>query len=582
MQRTLGHTLFIALLLGFVAAAGATYTLWEHDHGMAVRQAAHVDWRPRGVAADDNGNMLVAWADARNGAVHIFAQLYDIDGLAQWQEGGIQLSNDVRSERRPVIRYLGDGEWAIAWYTFFCGLGACGVSEVVVQKIDSDGNALWGEGGLNLVEELAIETSLELMPAADGGVFVTWRNDYLLRGQRISADGQRQWGAEGIALNTDLVSGFAVGTNAAGDALYVARSVNVDGSQRVLLERYNSDGEAQWNDGDGLAVASAPGDQANPVLTWDAGGGVYVLWYFYTDAFQGIHGQRVDSSGQTLWNEQGVQLAWQQEVNAYDNLHALPASDGFFFGWTRYGESPQDWILSVQHITETDGAPVLNWGAPNMELMGAQAAQESANYFAFNMRHDDDNGLLLAWNATLPAGQPLVGFQRVNANGETAWNSAVTQHPSATYQPEYNDVIAAGDRVVQALFEREPGDGALRLLAYDPATGLPDEDGDILVVDGTYGNASDARLIRSGDAVLSAWLDRRDLLSGVIPYIQSIDPETGHGIWDEAARLINGLRVTEEGDTLFMTAESLSVTPDGQGGAGLRGEGCDLGLSLRN
>ncbi len=564
-MRTLQNTLLAGFIfLGSIFSAQAMYTLWDADNGVPIRQAAHADWMPGGMASDEDGSVLVAWSDARGGSVQIYAQLYGADGSPAWDED-LQLSGDTRSERRPVVIYLGDAEWAVGWYAYFCGLGSCGVSEILLQKIDSQGTILWEENGINLVEELAIETDMRLFPSADGGVFITWRNDFRVRAQRISDAGNREWGDSGVLINDSWNHGYATTVNTSQNSLALAISYDVDSRQQVFIQQYDWNGEPVWNGEYGVPVSYDEDEQYEPEIISDGDSGFIVAWHSDLTGYRGIYGQRFDNGGDFHWDETGCLLAFREDV-AYQDMDLITTDNNIILGAKWRDEESTDWLIQLQRMTVDDLEPMLHWEGDGNEWAGISLTVHGVNSLEIRLLDDGENGVIAGWSGSMENGTTTLGFQHVDQDGEILFNTPVIHSPTTFYNPLQQDIRISGDNLAVVTFDQKPGNGALHLDWYNSTTGQPSDVEPDTLVSGIYGNAFDARLYRSGEAIFAAWLDRRDLLDGVIPYVSRIDPETGMSTWGRELRLINGIRVDDEGDSLFMEAESLQVAIDGQGG----------------
>ena len=53
---------------------------------------------------------------------------------------------------------------------------------------------------------------------------------------------------------------------------------NRSGNREIYAQRISADGVLQWT-ADGVALCTASGDQANPVITRDGSGGAIVTWH---------------------------------------------------------------------------------------------------------------------------------------------------------------------------------------------------------------------------------------------------------------------------------------------------------------
>ena len=72
-------------------------------------------------------------------------------------------------------------------------------SRIRVQKVDSNGNFLWGTTGVKVTLDEINQGSQKIVSDSEGGAVVVWVNSLAeYKVNRISSDGQRMWGDSGI------------------------------------------------------------------------------------------------------------------------------------------------------------------------------------------------------------------------------------------------------------------------------------------------------------------------------------------------------------------------------------------------
>ena len=59
---------------------------WE-DNGIAIRQGYHIEWQ-RTADIGDNGDVIFAWSDTRDGGRDIYAKKIDANGNELWNSNG--------------------------------------------------------------------------------------------------------------------------------------------------------------------------------------------------------------------------------------------------------------------------------------------------------------------------------------------------------------------------------------------------------------------------------------------------------------------------------------------------------------
>jgi hypothetical protein len=152
-------------------------------------------------ASDGAGGVVAAWIDDRTGGQRAYAQRITGNGVVLWAAGGVELSGDDLT---------GTG-WS------------------------------WSQ-------------QLVAAPDGGGGIVAAWNlNDAqgTVRAQRVSADGDLQWGDDGVTVYADLYSTpqalDVVRTTDGG--IVVLYRLGTGGSQRVMVRKFGANGTALWGAG---------------------------------------------------------------------------------------------------------------------------------------------------------------------------------------------------------------------------------------------------------------------------------------------------------------------------------------------
>ncbi len=173
-------------------------------------------------------------------------------------------------------------------------IGSYYTTRVRVQKVDSNGNFLWGQTGLRVSLEEINQGGQKVVSDGAGGAVVIWGNTLAERTVNwINRNGERMWGDSGIVL----------GINGYGDPLLLVRTTNnkyVASVERNTYKYFDENGNVfytgnvEWlenifTDGYGGIIISSRGGQ------WPQN------WQ--------LRAQRKDSLGNSLWQEPHIVVA---------------------------------------------------------------------------------------------------------------------------------------------------------------------------------------------------------------------------------------------------------------------------------
>jgi hypothetical protein len=352
-------------------------TVWAND-GIAVCAAGgdqHLYRSATGttgftpVVSDDAGGVWIAWQDARYYGSHandVYLQRIDADGNPRFAGNGLAVAEGARTEDQPTLCADGAGGVFCVWQDknddpIFCNLYG--------QRIDGAGNRLWNNGqprGLVIVDW--DQDGQTICPDGAGGAFLAWsdsRDDLDdVYAQRLDADGNGLWGTNGIPVYQEPEGE---------DALTIARTEDghavlawVDrrtGTSDIYAQKLQASNGAKLWGASGQAVCTAGESQYRPALATDGAGGAIIAWFDYRNAPSGppwnldIYAQRIRSDGAVAWTANGVAVCMAPD--AQRNADVWTDSDGgVFVAWedNRAGTGRED--VYAQRLNG-DGQPLL-------------------------------------------------------------------------------------------------------------------------------------------------------------------------------------------------------------------------------
>ncbi|MBI5169149.1 MAG: hypothetical protein HZA61_06650 [Candidatus Eisenbacteria bacterium] len=258
-----------------------------------------------------------------------------------------------------------------------------------------------------------------------GGVFVAWAdsrtgtNDIYV--QHISVSGLPIWNPTGrlvCGAAGDQDQPVLVGDGAGG--VYVAwRDFRNGVTGDLYAQRVDATSTPQWQT-NGVAVCTAPGEQAFPVIATDGRPlvpgpvgaanplGVIVAWEDWRSSIT-IHAQRIDASGAARWTANGMALSASSSPQ-FDPACVEDGQGGAFVVWAQQGLVTYD--IAGQHV-QSDGT--LAWGANGATISAVAAAQVHPV-----VCRDGSDGAYVAWEDHRGADSDVYA-QRLGYFGNTAW-----------------------------------------------------------------------------------------------------------------------------------------------------------------
>lgn len=292
-----------------------------YNHLPAVARPIEGPGDRGGVAAFDgvigeNGAVIFVWEELDG---TILAQKISSEGEALWPEGGVQV--DISEYSVPQVISDGSGGAIIAWIR---GLHENGW-EVRAQRIDAHGNLLWQQGGILVYAEKkqqvitfpprrTIPPGLKMIGSGAGEAIITYqargRDYYYIYAQKIDSEGNLQWKEGGVLIyEIDLLipphfTPSMVGDNSGGAVLVFCYHEKL---RRYLLQaqRVDAEGKVLWPQ-QGVSPTTISGGPYS--IFPDGEGGVFVAWVVWEVGPLLSYIQRITAEGERMWGDEGILL----------------------------------------------------------------------------------------------------------------------------------------------------------------------------------------------------------------------------------------------------------------------------------
>ena len=162
-----------------------------------------------------------------------------------------------------------------------------GNSDIYIQRIDSDRNPMWDEGGVPICTVSGDQVDPCIARDGAGGVYVAWedfRNGYeCIYAQRVSHDGTMLSESSGVAVsNVDYGVIVMIGypeiiTDNSGNALIAWVDYRFGHSPKLFVQKVDFSGNTLWTE-NGVRVSMALVDQdMQQIVSDESGGGHYSM-----------------------------------------------------------------------------------------------------------------------------------------------------------------------------------------------------------------------------------------------------------------------------------------------------------------
>ena len=415
MRRT--RAALSLILIGFSVAAFAE---WSTDPAtnLVVADRSGEQVQPKIVATADGG-FYVSWFDNSAGGYDVYLQRLDAAGNELWAHNGVLVADRGYSSTQDYG--LGIDTAGNALLAFRDDRG--GPDVVTVSKVAPDGTLLWTDDGVQVSSPGGFIAAPKVTGTTDGNVVVAWISNDNVMAQKLDPDGVALWGA-GVTL-VPTTGSFGLADLHASDAgtaiLSFTAGVFLGPSHLWAQKLAAADGAFLWGaghvqvyDGGSLQIANYP-----PFVTDGAGGAVFA-WYTTSEPTLQCRVQRILANGSEAFAHQGVVVstnASQQRVGP--SAAFLPSTEEIVVFWTEENGGQSQFGLYGQKI---DNAGIRQWTDSGLEFLPV-GPDQIRNVITLSL----GDGAIVAWIHSVSFGNEPVYAIRVDGNGDFLWSPPITE-----------------------------------------------------------------------------------------------------------------------------------------------------------
>jgi hypothetical protein len=351
-----------------------------------------------------NGAILVWYRDTE-----VRAQKADPSGNLLWGEDGVQVTSVPVPFGRGegwLLRALSDGADGVVIASY-----ADPLNSIRLDRLDAAGRSVWRgrQWSLRPPSRWGGPYDLDLAADAAGNLFVLPIGSTSWGVQKVNADGELLWGKDGAGLSGTMPcsSYDRLVADGAGGAIVLCLSGSEDpiNSKETLwalmTQRLDAQGKPLWAEG-GLALSAPAEGSPEYALVPDGAGGAVVVWQQQSGK---ISAQRVNAAGQLLWDEQGMKVS-------YGGRFSFAAGD-------RPGESLIAWGSwdTPARAQKRNSHGTVVWGADGTPATIAESAWVDRVLIAT----DAKGGAWVAWTEGHGGGESgldTTSIQHIGADGK--------------------------------------------------------------------------------------------------------------------------------------------------------------------
>jgi hypothetical protein len=256
-----------------------------------------------------DGSVVAMWQDDRDPndtvGIQVYMQKFNSMGVTQWAASGVQ-ATDVGSFSQALVNRI-DVDASDNIYFAWGNGSSIGGAESFVQKVDTNGNILWGANGSPASTENDNQNDVQVARNDNGGAYAAFRNYNVspqqLQVQHLDSNGNMLWAANGLPVTTNPTkeASFYFGIAADGSGgVVIAWCDNL--ASELYLQRMDSSGNLLWGN-DGVLISNQI-TSSDALLLQMQGSNSIVSW---VDDNNGVvYAQKLNASGVAQWTPGGV------------------------------------------------------------------------------------------------------------------------------------------------------------------------------------------------------------------------------------------------------------------------------------
>ncbi|MFC1887550.1 choice-of-anchor J domain-containing protein [Candidatus Cloacimonadota bacterium] len=320
---------------------------WGED-GLQLSNTTAEDYSPNVTITSDN-NVIVAWSTLED----IILQKISSTGELLWGDSGITLSGD-NDYTWPQVIPIENDEIILKFFEDSGNFPAT-TRHVLAQRIDADGNLVWPEdtiisnaGGISIWTQI-----FSMVSDGNNGFFIAWDDDrdmnmdeqgYI---QHIDSDGNALFTDNGIEIattgNRERFSPQLVYDSSSEELTAYWR--NTDSSQNsigICGQKFDINGDYLWGF-DGIDIINLSATNLQIIGVRDSPFGIAIIFEEAHDAINSvIKAMLLDSDGEFVWDDQNVELC------SIDSQKLHPVASDF---------ASNQWV-AVWEDTRNDGGDI--------------------------------------------------------------------------------------------------------------------------------------------------------------------------------------------------------------------------------
>ena len=373
-----------------------------------------VDWA---IASDNHGNAILTFTDTRdNDSLHAFAYLIDSTGTFVWGANGIRLSGNGDFQPNPVATQTSDGNYVFAWIV------TSSPQVIALQKISLAGQKMWGTDPIIYSSGTTENyTYPAIVPSDNGSVILEhsgysggFTAPYKIYAQKFDTNGNPVWGAGGVSIQNTGIPFYehplviSDNNNGAFISWYDDRDMNNLFSS--FVQHVTSTGTVSFPINGAEVSTNATMHHLYPTMAYLPNTDELFCFWIEEPSLQdqfAVYGQKFDAAGTRQWAANGIAFTTMTS-NTIFGPYAQPTDTSAYVMYLQGNASGLNQGINA-FMVNSDGN--FSW-SPNIVNMSDPTNQKLHSVTTIST----DHVAKIAWEDTRNDGGGIYA-QNINPNG---------------------------------------------------------------------------------------------------------------------------------------------------------------------
>lgn len=271
--------------------------------------------------------------------------------------------------------------------------------DIYAQRINSSGETIWSANGIVICDAADYQGHIKVIPDSFGGAIIVWEDfrsgSYNIYAQRINSNGLAVWQPNGLLVSNSTSSRSPSICSDGNGGVIIAwedKRNSLLSDIDIYAQRLNSSGEILWQE-NGIAICDNQYTQSSINITADLNGGSIIKWIdsrTWMLNTSSSFAQKIKSDGSLVWSHNGILLS---NVSSSSNNILSDYKGGFFY------------LDNSSHLYNIDSNANISW---SFDL----GLSYNIPFNTFMLAHSSEDGIIASSNTHA---------QLVNTLGQSQW-----------------------------------------------------------------------------------------------------------------------------------------------------------------